>query len=66
MKKVVTKAIEALSHPLVESSPVNFNFGTYSIFNLINVSLGLGGKEALTDKEEAVEKLFWNNLEKGT
>jgi len=52
LRKVLAKAIEALGHASVSGSAKAYNFGIYAIFSLINVTLGLGGKVVVEDKQK--------------
>ena len=48
LKKVLEKSIDTLGHT---SSSKDYNFGVYSIFSLINVSLGLGGNSIIEERQ---------------
>jgi hypothetical protein len=49
MKKILVKAFEAFSQAS-SVSPIAFNFGVYSIFNLVNVTLSFGGRTLIGDR----------------
>ena len=52
LKKVLAKSIEALTHGSVSGSAKAYNYGIYAIFSLVNVTLSLGGKMVVEDKQK--------------